>query len=194
VDETEAGNVWTMNPMPLRLAQFDTLGNRRREFLYQPAWLPTAKQSASPLEPIDSMKGKLGYVRQIPSQPITQVRQARVLPTERVAILLGMKPKRGWERRTNAYQFDSASVARAAKSDSATSAGAQLNHLNGWYDSVLEAVDMTTGKSLGSQTLPFSGTPQLLRGGYLATLDGNTDGSIRVIIWSIDVPTAAKPQ
>jgi len=194
IDETQSGNVWTMNPTPLRLAQFDILGKRLREFRYQPSWLPTAEQPAPMLEQIDSVRGKVSFVRQISAQPVTQVRQARVMLAERVAILLGMQPKRGWEKRTNPYRFDSTSVARAAKTDSANSAGARLNQFNGWYDSVVEAVDLTTGKSLGSQTLPFSGNPQLLRGGYLATLDGNTDGSVRVIIWSIGLPNATKPQ
>ena len=90
------------------------------------------------------------------------------------------------------YRFDSTSVVRTVKPDSATSAGVRLNLFTGWYDSVIQAVDMTTGKSLGSQTLPFSGSSQLLRGGYLATLDGNTDGSVRIIIWSLTIPVTAR--
>ncbi|MEP6833108.1 MAG: hypothetical protein ABJB74_06920 [Gemmatimonas sp.] len=232
VDETPSGDVWMMNPMPVRISRFDTEGKRVSEFLYQPSWMPSVEQSPRMLELTDSVIGTLKFIRQIPAQPGTLLWQARVMPDERVALLLGGRPKRGWEARTNPYLFDSAAHAHIVKSyssvhasvvksdsaahahvvksdsavnpplgksdpaahasvmnnDSASRSGARINNFNGWYDSVVEAVDMNTGKSLGTITLPFSGNPQLLRGGYLATRQGNPNGTLNVIIWSFTIP------
>ena len=105
IDESASGDVWMMNPMPFRLTQFDTLGNRLSEFTYQPFWLASDGRFSPTLQHTDSTNGGISFVQEIPARPVTQVWQARVNAETQTAILLGGKPKSGWEKRESPYQF-----------------------------------------------------------------------------------------